>query len=121
MLRICECTLPSDFFHAPHSCWGRAPSRPLAAGLLDFEPGRRREAGRNLALSVSSPRIRYEPLEELAQVGRQCRHMEAMRFQEKLVDALAIAAQAEPNDTAGRFFKAIGRGRIALRAWSSSS
>jgi hypothetical protein len=65
-------------------------------------------------LANSNPSIRYELLEELAQVARKCRHMvagpspEATRFQE-LVEALFIASQAEPDDATERLLKAIAR------------
>ena len=75
------------------------------------------------ALLNSNPSIRYELLEELAQVARKCRHMmagpspEAMRFQE-LVEALSIESPMEPEDAAERLLKAIarseGRGKESL-------
>ena len=65
-------------------------------------------------LATSNPSFRYELLEELARVARECRHMvtgpspEAMRFQE-LVEALSDPSGAKPDDAAERLLKAIAR------------
>jgi len=65
-------------------------------------------------LTNRNPSIRYELLEELAQVARECRHMvagpspEVTRFQE-LVEALSIGWPAEPDDASERLLKAVAR------------
>ena len=67
-----------------------------------------------MTLATSNPSIRYELLEELAQVSGKCRHMvtgpspEAIRFQE-LVEALSVASQTEQDAAAERLLKAIAR------------
>ena len=65
-------------------------------------------------MATSNPSMRYELLEELANVSRKCRHMvtgaspEAIRFQE-LVEALSAESQAERDDASERLLKAIAR------------
>src|SRR5262249_25927662 len=112
----------------------RLSSRRLAAGSIQLvvrrgwfnRPASRlstwdaKEQTRSVAqtgvetLATSKPNIRYELLEELAQVARKCRYMvtgpspEAMRFQ-ALVEALTIASQTEPDDATDRLLKAIAR------------
>ena len=69
---------------------------------------------RRRLLATSDPSFRYELLEELARVARECRHMvtgaspEATRFQE-LVEALSLASQTERDHATERLLKAIAR------------